>query len=251
MAAGDPRRRAAVLDHSPGLTLLLDRCSRLEGASRAFTSLLAADLESSLGRSLIDLAVPQDAPVVRQALRQLRVDGGTRSFEATLRARHGGPTVPFWFRATDLLDDEAVRAVVVSGVAVAELVEARRTLAHQATHDPLTGLANRTLLERLDLALRQSVGTTARVGVIYCDIDGFKRVNDEHGHVVGDAVLVEVARRIGRITWAEAPSGGWAATRCWPSASATPSPTSNARWPTWCARSRSPSTLMWGRCASP
>lgn len=204
VAEGDARRRAAVLDHSPAVTLLLDDHSRLEGASRTFTSLLATDLESSLGRNLVDLAVPEDRPRVRAVLAELRTHGGQRSFEATLRARPDDPAVPFWLTASDLLDDEAVQAVVVSGVAIAELVEARATLSHQATHDPLTGLANRLLLlERLDLALRRSVGTTARVGVIYCDIDGFKEVNDSHGHAVGDAVLVEVARRMQAVLWPE------------------------------------------------
>jgi diguanylate cyclase (GGDEF)-like protein/PAS domain S-box-containing protein len=197
VASGDARRHAAVLDHSPGLTLLLDDHGRLQGASRALTSILGVDLESSLGRYLIDLVVDEQARDVRQVLDSLLLDGGTRSFEATFRSRPSGAPTPFWLTATNLLDDEAVRAIVVSGVDIAELVEARARLAHQATHDPLTGLANRVLLlERLDLALRSSVGTTACVGLIFCDIDGFKAINDDHGHAVGDEVLIEVGRRM-------------------------------------------------------
>lgn len=197
VAEGDARRRAAILDHLPGLTLLLDRHSRLQGASRAFTSALGVDLESSLGRSLIDLVVPEDTGTVRDALRLLLTEGGHRSFEARLRAADAGPLVPFWLTAVDLLDDGSVQAIVVSGIPIAELVEARSDLTHRATHDPLTGLANRTLiLEHLELALARSVNTTARVGVISCDIDGFRVVNDGSGHDIGDVVLVEIARRI-------------------------------------------------------
>lgn len=200
VTAGDPRRQAAVLDHSPSMTLLLDSHGRLEGASRMFSATLGLDLESNLGRFLTDIVIDSDARPVRQAFERVLVEGGTHSFEATFRAADDRRPVPFWLTAVNLLDDVDVQAVVVSGVEIASLVEARDRLAHQATHDALTGLANRILLlERLDLALRASVGTTACVGLVFCDIDGFKQVNDEHGHHVGDEVLVEIARRMGAV----------------------------------------------------
>jgi diguanylate cyclase (GGDEF)-like protein len=85
-----------------------------------------------------------------------------------------------------------------------ELTAAREELWHLANHDALTGLANRyRLAERLDAALagmddradeRQT--SLARPGVIVCDLDRFKEVNDGHGHRIGDEVLVEAGRRI-------------------------------------------------------
>jgi diguanylate cyclase (GGDEF)-like protein/PAS domain S-box-containing protein len=70
-------------------------------------------------------------------------------------------------------------------------------LEHQAFHDGLTGLANRSLLRnRLDHALLRSHRTGIVVGVLFCDIDGFKIVNDTLGHDVGDLILVEVGQRI-------------------------------------------------------
>lgn len=68
-------------------------------------------------------------------------------------------------------------------------------LRHLALQDPLTGLANRTLLtERLDDALARSAPGT--VGVILLDLDGFKLVNDAWGHAEGDLLLIEIARRL-------------------------------------------------------
>ena len=65
---------------------------------------------------------------------------------------------------------------------------------HQALHDPLTGLANRTMIEsRLADAVRSDPAGTL---VAFIDLDGFKVVNDDHGHDAGDAILVEVARRL-------------------------------------------------------
>jgi len=70
-------------------------------------------------------------------------------------------------------------------------------LNHRALHDPLTGLANRTLLtERMREVLSRR-GRHARVGhLFYLDLDGFKAVNDRFGHVAGDAVLTQLAERI-------------------------------------------------------
>ena len=70
-------------------------------------------------------------------------------------------------------------------------------LAHQATHDPLTGLPNRTLFfDRLDAALQAGSPDDA-VGVCYLDLDDFKAVNDTLGHDTGDALLRAVAQRLG------------------------------------------------------
>jgi diguanylate cyclase (GGDEF)-like protein len=69
-------------------------------------------------------------------------------------------------------------------------------LEHQAFHDSLTGLANRSLLRnRLDNALSRSQRNGAPVAVLFCDLDGFKMINDTLGHDIGDLLLVEVGRR--------------------------------------------------------
>lgn len=73
-----------------------------------------------------------------------------------------------------------------------------RQLRHQATHDPLTGLPNRTaVFTRLSAALSADPG--AQVGLCYLDLDGFKGVNDSHGHAAGDQLLTAVAGRFGRV----------------------------------------------------
>jgi len=80
---------------------------------------------------------------------------------------------------------------------VSDRVEAERLLAHHAAHDALTGLANRaTLTTRLDVAVDRAQRTQRAVAVLFCDLDGFKPVNDRHGHRVGDDVLVAVADRL-------------------------------------------------------
>jgi diguanylate cyclase (GGDEF)-like protein/PAS domain S-box-containing protein len=72
-------------------------------------------------------------------------------------------------------------------------VQAEQQLLHLSAHDGLTGLLNRAaLLERLDAV----AAADASLAVLFLDLDGFKAVNDQHGHLVGDRVLAEVATRL-------------------------------------------------------
>ena len=81
---------------------------------------------------------------------------------------------------------------------VQERQRAERALEHQATHDALTGLANRAaLLTRLDAAhARVRAGDSPGLCLLFCDLNGFKGVNDTLGHAAGDELLVSVARRL-------------------------------------------------------
>ncbi len=80
---------------------------------------------------------------------------------------------------------------------VTERRDAEERLAHQALHDPLTGLPNRALfVERLEDALGRAQANRVGLAVFFCDIDSFKGVNDTLGHETGDALLVAMAPRI-------------------------------------------------------
>jgi diguanylate cyclase (GGDEF)-like protein len=87
----------------------------------------------------------------------------------------------------------AALVMVRIGLLSAQRDQAERALVHRATHDPLTRLPNRRgFIERLSAELDR--GT--RCVLLFCDLDGFKQINDRLGHEAGDEVLVEVARRI-------------------------------------------------------
>lgn len=78
-----------------------------------------------------------------------------------------------------------------------ELNESRQSLRHLAQHDPLTGLPNRALFnDRLVQALAQARRSDVRVALLFVDLDGFKAINDHHGHHMGDLLLIDVARRM-------------------------------------------------------
>jgi diguanylate cyclase (GGDEF)-like protein len=97
------------------------------------------------------------------------------------------------------------RLVLVSVVDMSDrylankLSRVNRTLKLEATHDDLTGLPNRRLfLELLEKSVNSAIRRGSRIALMYVDLDGFKKVNDENGHDVGDALLCEVASILSR-----------------------------------------------------
>lgn len=77
------------------------------------------------------------------------------------------------------------------------MIESERRLTHIATHDPLTMLPNRALgLDRLKRAIARAHRYHTKAAVLFIDLDKFKQVNDDFGHAGGDALLVEVAKRL-------------------------------------------------------
>jgi diguanylate cyclase (GGDEF)-like protein/PAS domain S-box-containing protein len=99
----------------------------------------------------------------------------------------------------ELADHELslVRAVAHTLTTAFARLHGEERVRHEAVHDPLTGLANRTLLQdRLQHALAKSQRLGTETAVLFVDLDNFKDVNDRYGHVAGDAVLMELGRRL-------------------------------------------------------
>jgi len=98
------------------------------------------------------------------------------------------------------LSDEELSFLRALAHTLASTLGRQRTeqrMRHEALHDPLTGLANRTLLrDRLEHAIARSERGRGATAVLFIDLDNFKGVNDTHGHITGDAVLVESAKRL-------------------------------------------------------
>lgn len=83
------------------------------------------------------------------------------------------------------------------GAHLEELERQRRQLQHQVLHDPLTGLANRRLFfEYIEPALARARRNQRGLALLFIDLDGFKQINDNHGHSAGDQVLMQVALQL-------------------------------------------------------
>jgi diguanylate cyclase (GGDEF)-like protein/PAS domain S-box-containing protein len=116
--------------------------------------------------------------------------GGERWLRLSTSPQHSAAGHPRGLIAT-------IEDVTEQGESRAQLDLAQSQLRHLADHDPLTGLPNRaSLTARLLTALDRQGTAPHGLAVLYCDLDGFKPINDRHGHSAGDDVLVEVANRL-------------------------------------------------------
>ncbi|HZM36987.1 MAG TPA: diguanylate cyclase [Burkholderiales bacterium] len=112
-------------------------------------------------------------------------DGGTRHFALSGEPRFDGQGRFTGYRGV--------------GRDVTEIAQARERIALLAYSDALTGLANRISLgPALEQAIERARRRNGRLAGVFVDLDGFKAVNDQHGHAAGDAFLVEVGRRLRR-----------------------------------------------------
>jgi diguanylate cyclase (GGDEF)-like protein/PAS domain S-box-containing protein len=122
-----------------------------------------------------------------------------RDFEFA-RVMHDGGTRHFSVSGEPRFDAEgSFRGYRGIGRDVTEIAIARERIASLAYNDALTGLANRTsLAPALEQAIERTRRNRSKLAGVFMDLDGFKQVNDTHGHAAGDAFLVEVGRRLRR-----------------------------------------------------
>jgi diguanylate cyclase (GGDEF)-like protein/PAS domain S-box-containing protein len=192
LAASEARAKA-VMDSAVEAIVTTDALGHIESANPAAEQLFSWSETELVGRPVGDLipalAVSDDGG----GLRDVRWEEREHMVEAQ---RKDETSVPV---------DVSLTSTSVHGVEMFTLIARDATvrklhedqLEHQATHDPLTGLANRKLFDELLVraVFRAERGRRA-LAVLYMDLDGFKDVNDVFGHQAGDRVLSETARRL-------------------------------------------------------
>ena len=201
LAESEERFRHAFHDNTSPM-VFLDLQDQVIATNDAFCNMVGRTPEEIVGLDATpftfpgDVGITEDASLrllkssldsVRYVKRYLHKDGHVVVAEISkYRARNAaGETIYFVVSERDITEERALA----------------EQLSHQALHDPLTGLANRALFEdRLSQADVRMTRQGEQGAVLLLDLDGFKDVNDNYGHLVGDQLLVGIAHRLAEVT---------------------------------------------------
>ena len=157
---------------------------------------LVAPMQDLVGKTVSQVMPEEAAHVMHSALAQAQETGFSHGKALTLATPDG----PRWFELSvarkPVAPGQAPRLIVISHDVTARR-EAEAHVAKLAYFDPLTHLPNRRLLaDRLQQAMVQAHRRQRQLAVAYLDLDGFKTINDQHGHHTGDQILIVLAQRM-------------------------------------------------------
>ncbi|GID26014.1 EAL domain-containing protein [Paractinoplanes brasiliensis] len=179
-----------LVQKTSDVILIVDEEDLVRYASPSATAVLGGDPTGLLLPAVIH---PAERSRLTEVLASLRTGEG---FKEGLDF-HGLADVVLEMHGQDLRSDPTVAALVITLRDVTERRRLEAELTHRVFHDAMTGLANRVLFhDRLGHALARGARDGSVVGVLFIDLDDFKKVNDTLGHAVGDQLLIGVANRI-------------------------------------------------------
>jgi diguanylate cyclase (GGDEF)-like protein/PAS domain S-box-containing protein len=184
-----PRLITLMLD----TVFVVDAKNEIVFVSDACEALLGYRAEELVGTRITDYIHPEDLEATRASIGRVMEGRSHIDFSNRYLRKDGSIVHIMW--AARWYDEEGVRIGVARDVTALREAEAEiRFLAH---HDPLTGLTNRSLLDdRIATALHAARRHRTGLALLFLDLDGFKTINDVHGHAAGDRVLCALARRL-------------------------------------------------------
>ena len=191
-------RFRSAFEYAPIGMALTSLDGRLFRVNRALVQILGRGESELLSSSILDLGHPDDLDAYRESMARV-LSGNTASCQLEQRLLHHDGH-PVWVSVSASLVRDVNDEPLYLVNQIEDITQRKASgdaLAHQAIHDPLTGLANRlAFVQRLGRELSRAEQRHERVAVLFLDLDRFKVVNDSLGHSAGDRLLVSVADRL-------------------------------------------------------
>ena len=196
-AEGRVRTLSHAVEQSPAPVMITDPQGRIEFVNRKFVELTGYSSEEAVGRNPRFLRSGHTPPETYDELWKTVLAGEHWQGELQNSTKDGRP---YWENLL-ISPIKSESGEIVHFLALMEDISPRKELEQhllrQATFDPVTGLPNRALvLDRLSQAMAQVRRRDMEAALLFIDLDGFKQVNDTHGHEAGDQVLEEAAKRM-------------------------------------------------------
>ena len=194
-----PADRRSSFSNAPMGIALTTPSGLLVDANPALCAMLGRSPEELSGRSVLDQVHSDDAAAAREAHGSWIASPARPMRHETRLQRADGTHVPVQVTASWVAEgsDGLAAHLVMIVEDITERKELEAQLVHRSLHDPLTGLPNRLLFQdRLWHALERGRRENTPTCVLITDLDGFKAINDELGHPMGDLVLVTFAERL-------------------------------------------------------
>lgn len=190
---------AALVENISDAIIVLDRMGQISYASPASGKVLGVDRANLTGQTWSGFLHHDDRDAAEETMFRLVEDGENEASETlVVRVQHDNREWA-WIEAiaTNYADVNGIDGIVINARDITARRLAEETLRYRAFHDPLTGLANRTVLsEHIEKALKRRRRTGTTFAVMFVDLDDFKYINDTWGHATGDDLLVSISGRL-------------------------------------------------------
>ncbi len=198
--------RIASENASDGL-VVQDLTGRIIWVNPAYCRIMGRPAHQMIGRHPFSFAIPEEERPSKSEIDAFRFDPQTfEDASLSLHRNVRGDGTLFWNQINlshHIAPDGSETVILVCRDVTQQILKEKRLkdaserLAHMASHDDLTGVANREALSNFAQAsLNRLRGTDRRLGVFHVDLDKFKDINDTHGHAAGDAVLKYIAEKL-------------------------------------------------------